>query len=178
MGSSTPIGGTKKAFVTAKHSQRQRPHTSLRRRTVRAVREKLKVARCNRRDSGLTIPHLVWHSSRLGCTNSRRPVRNSTAWSTHRPRRPRHQRANRIHAADQLPRSGPPQPMRTRTPVLQPGHALLAIPPDPLGRRLPAEPVLSCRLAQAQPAFHNSTAKNLSTMNRQTGMIVIVHSIS
>ncbi len=67
------------------------------------------------------------------------------------------------------------QPPGTRAAVLETVQALLAITPDPLGRALPAKPVLGCRLAQAQPALHNRFAKNLSTVNRQTGMMVIVH---
>jgi hypothetical protein len=54
----------------------------------------------------------------------------------------------------------------------------LAKPLHPLGSTLPAEPALGCRLAQAQPAFHNAFRKFLSTEYRQSSMMVVVHSIS
>jgi len=46
---------------------------------------------------------------------------------------------------DPLPGRSAWRTMRTRTTVLQPRYTLLPITPDPLGRTLPAEPVLDCK---------------------------------
>src|SRR5208283_2395501 len=48
----------------------------------------------------------------------------------------------------------------------------------PLGRTLPAELELGRGLLQAQSAFHNTFCKSLSTVNRQSSMMVVVHSVS
>jgi hypothetical protein len=54
--------------------------------------------------------------------------------------------------------------MRTRTPVVQPGNAL--------------QLELGLGLLQAQPARQNTLRKLLSTNNRQSSMMMIVHSVS
>jgi hypothetical protein len=56
--------------------------------------------------------------------------------------------------------------------------ATLAETANPLGSTLPAEPAFGGRLAQAQPAFYNAFCKLLSTVNCQSSMMVIVHSVS
>jgi len=68
--------------------------------------------------------------------------------------------------------------MRARAEVGQPRQAQGAITAEPLGSTLPAEPALGCRLAQAQLALHNAFCKLLSTVDGQSRMIVIVHSVS
>jgi hypothetical protein len=83
-----------------------------------------------------------------------------------------------LDALDQLHTNAARTPMRTRGTIPQRGQAAFPIPLDPLGSTLPAEPALGCRLAHAQPAFHNTFRKLLSTVNRQSSMMVIVHSIS
>lgn len=54
-------------------------------------------------------------------------------------------------------------------------QSALPVPPDPLGRRLAADLVLGGRLAQAQPPFQYAPAHLLSTVNCQSGMMMIVH---
>src|ERR1017187_3069612 len=54
---------------------------------------------------------------------------------------------------DPLLRRAAWRPMRSRTAVSQPGHALIAIAPNPLGCTLPAELELGHGLVQAQPAL-------------------------
>src|SRR5437879_854735 len=54
---------------------------------------------------------------------------------------------------DPLLRRAARRTMRTRTPVVQPGNAMVPIPTDPLGCALPAEPELGRGLLQAQPAL-------------------------
>src|SRR5580658_3680779 len=65
-----------------------------------------------------------------------------------------------------------------RAKIGQAASAQRTITAHPLGSTLPAEPALGCRLAQAQPAFHNTLCKLLSTVDRQSSMMVIVHSVS
>src|SRR5277367_3905365 len=79
---------------------------------------------------------------------------------------------------DPLLRRAARRTVRTRTAVLQPGHAMIPVTPDPLGHCLPAELELGLGLLQAQPALQNSLRKLLSTNNRQSSMMVIVHSVS
>ena len=68
--------------------------------------------------------------------------------------------------------------MRPRAAIPQTGTALLTETRHPLGRALPTELELGRGLLQAQPAAHHSLGKFLSTMNRQSRMMVIVHSVS
>src|SRR5487761_1309941 len=83
-----------------------------------------------------------------------------------------------FHALDQLRTHAAWRAMRTRGSVHERRPATLAETAHPLGSTLPAEPALGGRLAQAQPAFYNAFCKLLSTVNCQSSMMVIVHSVS
>jgi hypothetical protein len=72
---------------------------------------------------------------------------------------------------DPLLRHAPWRPMRTRTAILEPGHALLPVPPDPLGCTLLAELELGLGLLQARrpskTLFASSTQLPSSRSNGQ-----------
>ena len=64
--------------------------------------------------------------------------------------------AKPLDALDQFAVNAAGRSMGARRPVPQSSRTALAKPLDPLGSTLPAELVLGCRLAQAQPALHNA----------------------
>jgi hypothetical protein len=74
-------------------------------------------------------------------------------------------------------RSGAWRSVRARGPVAQTGCSGLAVAAHPLGRRLRAYAEAGRGQLQRHPLLHNSSRKLLSTMNRKSGILVIVHSI-
>src|SRR6266403_5046406 len=68
--------------------------------------------------------------------------------------------------------------MRTRRQITQSRETALAIAADPLGGRLPTELELGRGRVQAQLPCQNSLCQLLSTVNRESSMMVVVHSAS
>src|ERR1017187_10169912 len=83
-----------------------------------------------------------------------------------------------LHAIDQFWGSGAGRSMRARAAIAQAGLLLGAEATHPLGRTLPAELELGRGLLQAQSALDHGFGKFLSTINRKSSMMVIVHSVS
>src|ERR1022692_1029893 len=83
-----------------------------------------------------------------------------------------------LHASDQFWGSGAGRSMGTRAAIAQAGLLLGAEATPPLGRALPAELELGRGLLQAQSALDHGFGKFLSTINRKSSMMVIVHSVS
>ena len=82
------------------------------------------------------------------------------------------------HTLDLLARCRPIQPLGTRSAVGQPGHALLPIPPHPLGRGLRCDVEAGRGQLQRHTLFKHFLGYLLSTMYRQSGILVVVHSVS
>src|SRR5665213_3598105 len=68
--------------------------------------------------------------------------------------------------------------MRPGTEVFEPGRARLLVTTGPLGRGLGADVESRCSGFQRRTPLHNHFRQLLSTMNRQSGILVIVHSVS
>src|ERR1700746_2059139 len=68
--------------------------------------------------------------------------------------------------------------MRARRAIAQSRHTALPEAADPLGGRLPAELELGRGRVQAQLPRQNSLGELLSTVNRESRMMVVVHSVS
>jgi hypothetical protein len=68
--------------------------------------------------------------------------------------------------------------MRARRAIAQSRHTALTEAADPLGGRLPAELELGRGRVQAQLPRQNSLGELLSTVNRESRMMVVVHSVS
>src|SRR5882762_9187355 len=83
-----------------------------------------------------------------------------------------------FHLPDLLGRRAPRRALRTGTAIAQARRALGTVASHPFGRALPAEFELGRGLLQTQPAEQHSLRKFLSTMNRKSSMMVIVHSVS
>jgi hypothetical protein len=83
-----------------------------------------------------------------------------------------------LDAPDQLGPGPVRGTMRARTTVTQTGQALPAETRHPLGSALPAKLELDRSLVQAQSALDHTLRKFLSTINRKSSMMVVVHSIS
>ncbi len=74
-------------------------------------------------------------------------------------------------------RGGTGRSVRTRSSIAQPGTSQLTVAAHPFGRRPGADVEAGRGQLQRQALFHHSSGKLLSTMNRQSGILVIVHSI-
>src|SRR5437868_4866709 len=83
-----------------------------------------------------------------------------------------------LHAIDQFWGSRAGRAMWARAAIAQSGLLFGAEAMYPLGGALPAELELGRGLLQTQPALDHGFGKFLSTMNRKSSMMVIVHSVS
>src|SRR5579864_1820774 len=68
--------------------------------------------------------------------------------------------------------------MRPGAAILQPRRPLLPIPPHPFGSGLLTDPEDARGGLVCRPAIDNHFGQLLSTVNRQSGILVVVHSVS
>jgi len=86
--------------------------------------------------------------------------------------------AQRCHGGHLRLRGRATQPVGARSAVAQGRTPSLPIPPDPLGRGLRRDAEAGRGQLQRHPLLQNSSGQQLSTPDRQSGILVIVHSVS